>query len=106
MKVCGLVYLNSCTMPSSSMGFSWSNMAKEWCAIVAPAIAIAAALVSTTHNRRLMKLPPGKIPCEQRQALRAHFRSTSAQKELQRLWSGYSDLHSCQARMCASAQAG
>src|SRR5262245_5523292 len=29
MNECGLVNLNSCTTPSSSIGFSWSNIANE-----------------------------------------------------------------------------
>src|SRR5580704_10367370 len=36
MKVCGLVNLNSLTVPTSSIGCSWSNIANEWCADTVP----------------------------------------------------------------------
>src|SRR5262249_43523985 len=36
MKVCGLVNLNSVTVPSRLTGFSVSNIANEWCASAAP----------------------------------------------------------------------
>src|SRR6516164_1382734 len=58
MKVCGLVNLNSVTVPASSIGCSWSNIANEWCAKTAPLMASAPPASSAASVCRPMRNLP------------------------------------------------
>src|SRR5215470_8454848 len=59
--MCGLEYRNSVTVPTSSIGCSWSNIANEWCPHVGPLIASHAPAAKSAAVCCLTRTPD--LPC-------------------------------------------
>src|SRR5580704_15074509 len=91
MKVCGLVNLNSLTVPTSSIGCSWSNIANEWCAdtvppkptrIPAASKAVISSLMRVSLCSLMIDCRRGRVRCRCNDGISAHPVGSSFDKHL------------------------